>query len=401
MAIVSADDIRGGLRRQEFVLYYQPKISLISNRIVGAEALVRWQRADGTVLPPAAFIPVAERHGLIKPLTQQLLPLLIRDLAQPGLDGQARVSLNVGSGDLEDRVLTAAILDAIDGGRLRPASLELEITETQALHSGACVLGNVQDLTTAGIGLAMDDYGIGYSSMDTLSQWPFTTIKLDQGIVVRMLGSDKNATIVRSSIRLGHELGLEVVAEGVETLCQHDFLVEAGCGIAQGFLVSRPLPLDAFLAFCANPGRCRGMPVGLVHMAIVDHVQWRRRMASYAIQRSLLAADAPLRQDGGHPPLCPTRCALGKWYFGEGRYFAGTPMYRDLDAPHQRLHEVGARIVAAIRGGAGHAAIAPLLQELKQVSVGLIRLLEDLEDAGLEALFMLPPIPACPADASA
>jgi hypothetical protein len=157
------------------------------------------------------------------------------------------------------------------------------------------VLSNIRALSDAGVGLAMDDYGIGYSSMDTLSQWPFTTIKLDQGIVERMLDSSKNATIVRSSIRLAHELGLEVVAEGVETLPQHDFLVEAGCRIAQGYLLSRPLPLDEFKAFCAHPSRCRGLPVGLVHMAIVDHVQWRREMASYAIQRSGLPSDSPLR----------------------------------------------------------------------------------------------------------
>lgn len=391
---VTADDILGGLRNNEFVLYYQPKASLISNRIVGAEALVRWRRPDGTILPPGAFVPVAERERLINQLTLHLLPQLIRDLVDHGLADDLCVSFNVSTCDLEDGVFTGAILDAIGAAHLPPAALELEITETQALHSGPEVLGNIRALSEAGVGLAMDDYGIGYSSMDTLSQWPFTTIKLDQGIVERMLDSAKNATIVRSSIRLAHELGLEVVAEGVETVPQHDFLVEAGCRIVQGFLISRPLPLIEFEAFRANPSRCRGLPVGLVHMAIVDHVQWRREMASYAIQRCGLPPAAPLRQAHSYPTLCLTECALGKWYVGEGRYFADLPMFRDLDAPHRGLHEVGARIVARIQGGAGPDEMAPLLQELKQVSVTLIRILEDLEDSGLDALFRLQSHPA-------
>jgi EAL domain-containing protein (putative c-di-GMP-specific phosphodiesterase class I) len=334
-------------------------------------------------------VPVAERERLINRLTLQLLPLLIGDLVNNGLADDLCVSFNVSTCDLEDNALTGAILDAIGTARLPPAALELEITETQALHSGPEVLSNIRALSEAGVGLAMDDYGIGYSSMDTLSEWPFTTIKLDQGIVERMLDSSKNATIVRSSIRLAHELGLEVVAEGVETLPQHDFLVEAGCRIAQGFLLSRPLPLAEFKAFCAHPSRCRGLPVGLVHMAIVDHVQWRREMASYAIQRSGLPPDSKLRQADTYPALCLTQCALGKWYEGEGRHFSNLPVFRDLDAPHRGLHDVGARIVARIRAGAGPDEMAPLLLELKQVSVTLIRILEDLEDSGLEALFRL------------
>ncbi|MDY0976743.1 EAL domain-containing protein [Massilia sp. CFBP9012] len=387
MSIVSRDEIAGALRRREFILYYQPKVSLTSNRIVGAEALVRWQRPDGTLLPASAFIGAVERAGLLKSLTRRLLPQLVHDLVDGGLAEQFQVSFNVCSCDLENSTLTSMILDAIVRRALPPAALELEITETQALQAAPCVLYNVQALTEAGIGLAMDDYGIGYSSIDTLSQWPFTTIKLDQGIVVRMLDSPKNATIVRSSIRLGHELGLEVVAEGVETLAQHDFLVEAGCGVAQGFLISRALPLAGFKAFCAAAGKCRGLPVGLVHMAIVDHVQWRRQLASFAIRRAALPPDAPLRQSAGHPTLCVTKCALGRWYLSEGRYFAGTPTYHALDAPHRRLHEIGARIVERIRAGASQPDIAPLMRELKQVSLILIGLLEDIEDAGFESLF--------------
>jgi hypothetical protein len=133
------------------------------------------------------------------------------------------------------------------------------------------------------------------------------------------------------------------------------------------------------------------MPIGLVHMAIVDHVQWRRQMVSYAIQRSALPPDSPVRQLEDYPPLCLTKCALGKWYVGEGRYFADIPMYQAIDAPHRALHEVGDGIVGKVRSGASLSDMVPLMYELKQVSATLIRLLEDVEDAGLEALYTSPP----------
>lgn len=394
MATVTEHEVVQGLRDAEFLLYYQPKASLLTNRIVGAEALARWRRPDGTLLLPAAFIPVAERSVLMRQLSLQLLLRLVNDLIDGRLGDELSISFNVTARDLEDATLADVILHAIVHRGLPPAALELEITETQALQAGDRVLQQVMVLAEAGVGLAMDDYGIGYSSIDTLSQWPFTTIKLDQGIVGRMLDSDKSATIVRSSIRLGHELGLNVVAEGVETSAQHDFLVEAGCKLAQGFLVSRPLPLEEFRVFRHNIGMCRGIPIGLVHMAIVDHVQWRRQMVSFAIQRSALPPDSPVRQMPGYPPMCATKCALGKWYIGDGQYFAGTPMYQAIDRPHHALHDIGGAIVGRIRGGASLCDIAHLLHELKQASTTLIRLLEDLEDAGLEAMYGMP-APVC------
>ncbi|MCC6070333.1 EAL domain-containing protein [Massilia sp. GCM10020059] len=400
MATVIESEIVQGLRNGEFILYYQPKASLVTNRIVGAEALARWRRPDALEVPPGVFIPLAERSSLIRQLTLQLLDRLLEDVAGNGLGQGLSVSLNVSARDLEDATLTRTILHALAHRRLATTVLELEITETQALQGGERMLSNVQALAEAGIGLAMDDYGIGYSTMDTLSQWPFTTIKLDQGIVGRMLNSPKNATIVRSSIRLGHELGLSVVAEGVESPEQHDFLVESGCRVAQGYLISRPLPFNEFDVFRHNIGKCHGMPIGLVYMAILDHIQWRRQMVSYAIQRTALPKDSPVRQLDGFPALCLTQCALGKWYNGEGRYFADNPMYQAIDAPHRALHDVGARIVEAVRAGAGLRDMAPLLGGLKQASTRLVCLLEDLEDAGLEALYTAPE-PDCPAASQA
>jgi EAL domain-containing protein (putative c-di-GMP-specific phosphodiesterase class I) len=338
-------------------------------------------------LPPSAFIPLAERTGAIKDLTLQLLARLVHDLDSAGLDENLIVSLNVTAQDFEDDMLTNALFKSIADGALRPGSLELEITETQALWGGTRIREQLRVLVDAGVGLAMDDYGIGYSSIDTLSQWPFTTIKLDQGMIGRMLASSKDSTIVRSSIRLGHELGVNVVAEGVEALAQQDFLAEAGCRLVQGYLVSSPLPLDEFQLFRHHNRRCHGMPPGLAHMALIDHVQWRRQMLRYAIRAVSLPPSHPVRQLGGHPILCEHSCAFGRWYVDADERTVATDTYQALATPHADLHRLGRNIVDEVSNGAALEDIAPMLSELKQASNELVCLLEDLEDDGLHALY--------------
>lgn len=380
-------DLAAGLQNGEFILHYQPKLSLVTNQVVGAEALARWRLPDGSLLPPSAFIPLAERTGAIKELTLQLLGRLVDDMQGDPPDGDIDVSLNVTVQDFEDGCFTNTLLEIIADGRIRPASLELEITETQALSADMRVREQLQALRDVGVGLAMDDYGIGYSSMDTLSQWPFTTIKLDQGLIRRMLTSSKDSTIVRSAIRLGHELGLNVVAEGVEGVLQQDFLAEAGCKLMQGYLVSSPLPMAEYRLFRHYSSRSPEIAPGLAHMALIDHVQWRRQMACYAIRTASLPSGSPIRQVDDYPALRQTSCALGEWYASAGSCAMGTSVYRALAEPHTNLRRIGKKIVHRVRSGADLADIAPMLDELKQVSNQLIRLLEDLEDAGLHALY--------------
>jgi EAL domain-containing protein (putative c-di-GMP-specific phosphodiesterase class I) len=379
-------DIVQGLDNREFVLYYQPKMSLLTNRIVGAEALARWHRPDGSVMTPGAFFPAVERAGMMSDFTLQLLPQLLEDVASV-LGTDLRISFNVSASDFDDDRLGERVLRAIEHDYLPPACLELEMTETQALGGDDLVLGRIRALVEAGVGLSMDDFGIGYSNLDTLSRLPFSTLKLDQGIVRHMLVSRKSATIISSSIRLGHELGLEVIAEGVETPAQQDFLVEAGCKLMQGYLLSPALPLHAFQELRNKLGSGRIVPMGSVHMAIVDHVQWRRQMVSYAIQRASLPLSAPGRKIDGFPEMCPTRCALGRWYFGEGRHLSGCPIYDAIDSPHRELHRIGDVIVELVRNGASLAELETQLSTMRGVSTGMIRLLEDLEDLGLNHLY--------------
>jgi EAL domain-containing protein (putative c-di-GMP-specific phosphodiesterase class I) len=388
-SMITESEIDEGLRRNEFLLYYQPKISLVTGRIIGAEALIRWARSDGSITSPLEFIPVAEKSQLIKRVTGYIFQRLVDDMPYLGSMNDLTVSFNVSARDFEDMVLARKILESIGTNRMTPESFEVEITETQALMAGQHVMDNIALLCDAGIGLTMDDYGTGYSSIDNLSKWPFTTIKLDQGIVGRMLASEKNATIVRSSIRLGHELKVNVVAEGVETSEQYQFLLEAGCKTVQGYLVSKPLPLEEFIAFRSKATASSSFPIGLVHMAIMDHVQWRRQIVSYVAKRSALPPDSPIRRSTGYPPTSCHECSLGRWYFGVGQVFSEHSAFIALDMPHRALHETGLELIRQVQEGASPHDIAPLLKDLQACSTTLVSLLECLEDIALTDLYRL------------
>jgi hypothetical protein len=292
----------------------------------------------------------------------------------------------VSARDFDDLGLTRKIALAVEKGMLDPSAIEIEITETEALAGGVALIRNLSTLHQAGIALTMDDYGTGYSSIDTLSKWPFSTIKLDQGLVGRMLDSSKNATIVRSSIRLGHELDINVIAEGVETAEQCQFLLEAGCTLAQGYFISQPLPLEEFAAFHAHHTPFTGFPIGLVHMAILDHVQWRRQIVRHIIRCAQLDPGDQLRFQQGYPELCMTKCFLGRWYFRQDGAFSDQAIFLAIDVPHRKLHELGANLVEQVQAGAQLHDVAPLLHDLNECSKVLLGLLQALEEAGIAEL---------------
>jgi EAL domain-containing protein (putative c-di-GMP-specific phosphodiesterase class I) len=387
--MITEKHIRDGLQQNEFLFYYQPKVSLVSGELAGAEALIRWKKSDGSIVAPWEFIPLAEKSDLINRISSHMFSRLVNDisiLAGTGAGELAPISFNASAADFKDDKLTRQIIEAVEKFRINPKTIDVEITETAALEGGKFLFDTLALLHDCGIALTMDDYGTGYSSIDTLSKWPFTTIKIDQGIVRRMLESEKTATIVQSSIRMGHELNLNVVAEGVETEEQYHFLLEAGCKVVQGYLISEPLPLGKFTAFRQRDPSPARYPIGLIHMAIIDHIQWRWQLVRQVIRCAQLPPDSPLRHGRGYPELCHRKCALGQWYFGVGQVFSGHTGYRALDVPHRELHEIGSALIAYVEAGALLHEIAPLLEDLKECSKVLLGLLESLEDQGIAQL---------------
>jgi EAL domain-containing protein (putative c-di-GMP-specific phosphodiesterase class I) len=376
-------EIIEAIQKDELAIFYQPNISLVTGKIYGAEALIRLIKPDGSIIGPDEFIPMAERSSLIKDITRHMFQKLVNDLLVLTDVEQLSLSFNASAKDFEDDAFTKLVLESLNIFKIQADCLQVEITETAALEAGYKIKKNIMPLREAGVGLAMDDFGKGYSSLDTLSRWPFTTIKLDQGLVCGMFNSDKCLTIVENSIRMAHELGVGVVAEGVENYEQYHRLLEVGCTRIQGYWISKPLPLDKFISFVKEDIRWSGLPVGLVHMAIIDHVQWRRKLVSELVRAVSLPKESPRRQGLNPPPLSSNDCKLGRWYNGIGQMFKERPSFQKLTRPHQELHDIGKSLVTMVEDGAGMDDITAGLRELSERSMEVLNLLHALEFEGM------------------
>jgi diguanylate cyclase (GGDEF)-like protein/PAS domain S-box-containing protein len=248
-------DLRRALKGGELQLYFQPQLDLAAGRIVGGEALVRWRHPRHGLLRPAEFIPVAETSGLIVPLGTWVLQEACRQARAWRKTGLPPLTIAVNlslaqcrNGDL--RRMTWQALRATD---LEPRWLELEVTESLFLSAGNGHIEDLRRLRTRGVRVSIDDFGTGYSSLGRLRQLPVDQIKIDRSFVAGVGHSADAEAIVRAVIRLGHSLGLRVVAEGVETGTQCAFLQAEGCDAAQGFHIAKPLPPGDFAAlFTAN-----------------------------------------------------------------------------------------------------------------------------------------------------
>lgn len=380
---ISEIDILDGIRNDEFVFYYQPKVSMISGKVCGAEALIRWIKPDGRMIPPNAFIPIAERTSLINQITLHMLPKLIKDqLVLMDLVGLT-TSFNASAKDFEDDVFCNLLLSSLNKAKLPSHCIEIELTETAALESSEKIKNRILPLREAGVSLSMDDFGKGYSSIETLSLLPFNVIKLDQSIIERMLSSKKVLTIIESTIRMAHELGIDVVAEGVETIDQYNHLLECGCTKVQGYWVSKAIPIDEYISFVEKNQRWSGVPIGLIHMAIIDHVQWRKQLVSELVGLANLPHDSPRRSHELLTPLSCFECKLGHWYYSFGKRFCNLSSYQAIEEPHHKLHELGDHLANLVKNGAGMLELTPHLRQLSESSLAVLSCLQELADDGL------------------
>ncbi len=234
------------LKENEFVLHYQPLVSLITGRTVGFEALVRWQHPEKGLVMPGTFIPVAEETGVILGLGEWVLATACRQLKvwhQKGLE-DLRVAVNFSARQFQERHLAHIVSKALADSDLEPRHLEIEITESIAMEGAEVVVANLNLLRSMGIGIAIDDFGTGYSSMSYLKRYPVTSLKIDRSFVTDLPINAADAGIVRAIIEMAHGSRLHVTAEGVETKEQFMRLQEAGCDEMQGYWVSRPLTLE-------------------------------------------------------------------------------------------------------------------------------------------------------------
>jgi diguanylate cyclase (GGDEF)-like protein/PAS domain S-box-containing protein len=255
-------ELRRAIAEDELVLHFQPLLDLRSKRIDRVEALVRWQHPTDGLIPPAGFIPLAEQTGLIKALTHHVLDLALRQ-CRCWLDdgGSTAVSVNVSPRNLNDGGFSEDVLHLLRSHGVPPENLLLEVTEHGIVADPAVAEATLRALSELGVRIALDDFGAGHSSLAFLARLPLHQIKIDRSFVTDLATNAGNDVIVRSIIRLGHELGLEVVGEGVETPEVETRLEQYGCDLVQGFRLTPALPaaeLERWLkaqARHANPGR--------------------------------------------------------------------------------------------------------------------------------------------------
>jgi diguanylate cyclase (GGDEF)-like protein len=253
-------ELRRAVERDELRLYYQPKVSLHSASISAVEALIRWRHPVRGLVPPAMFIPFAEHTGYIKLLTRWVIREAMRQCGEWLRQGlRLQVSVNISARDLMNRDLPTEVANVLAEHQVPPGLLCLEITESGFMEDPAHAQRVVDRLAELGVQLSIDDYGTGYSSLSYIMRLPVQELKIDRSFISRMASDAETSTIVRSTIDLGHNLGLRVVAEGVEDLPVWNMLRSLGCDDAQGFFMSRPLDARSLAAWIrANDGYWRG-----------------------------------------------------------------------------------------------------------------------------------------------
>jgi EAL domain-containing protein (putative c-di-GMP-specific phosphodiesterase class I) len=249
-------DLRLALQLDQFVLHYQPQVQR-GGRVTGVEALVRWQQPERGLVPPGEFIALAEETGLIVALGERILEMACLQLAQwatqPGMS-HLTLSVNVSPRQFQQDSFVPQVLAALARSGAPAQRLKLEITESLLIANVDEVITRMTALKAHGVGFSLDDFGTGYSSLSYLKRLPLDQLKIDQGFVRDILVDANDAAIARMVIVLAESLGLEVMAEGVETIEQQQALHAQGCHAYQGYLYSRPLPLQAFEQLAMLPG---------------------------------------------------------------------------------------------------------------------------------------------------
>ncbi len=245
------DEIDRAIRKKEFVFYYQPEYDLSTKKILGLEALLRWNHPVRGLVSPMEFIPLLEKSKLIHKLTPFIFNQALKDLKEIKKNGfdQLFMSVNLSVVQLQDPALLTVIKRSLNKYQIDPGFLECEVTETAMVENfidALLVLNKIDDLK---IRLSIDDFGAGYSSFNYLRELNVHKLKIDREFIRTLFEKKSNETILSAIINLGHNLNLTVLAEGIETVKQENWLKKYGCDVGQGFLFSKPLPLPILLNF--------------------------------------------------------------------------------------------------------------------------------------------------------
>ncbi len=368
--------IRRALSEREFVLYYQPKVNMRTGRVIGAEALIRWQHPERGLLPPALFLPVIEDHPLAIQVGEWVIDAALSQMASwRGVGVDLPVSVNVSAHQLQQADFVERLREILAAHpELRPGDLELEVLETSALEDLSRVSTVIEECRAIGVSFALDDFGTGYSSLTYLKRLPVAQLKIDQSFVRDMLGDPEDLAILDGVVGLAAAFRRQVIAEGVETVEHGVMLLQLGCDLAQGYGIARPMPAQQLPDWVAtwrpDPAWAGLSSVSRDDLPLlfagVEHRAW------------IAAIENRLRGEPETPPLDPHQCRLGRWLDVEGRARYGDhPAYLDLEPLHQRVHALAAELLDLQARGRRHEALARL-RELHGLRDALLQRLQTL-----------------------
>ena len=240
-------DLRNAIENNELELFYQPQVNSKNRKIIASEALVRWRHKEYGLVPPIRFIPLAEETGLIQPLGHYVLEQAIKQNKKWNQQGyDLSVGINLSARQFIQSDLVGQIKQLIQQYDLKAENIDLEITESIAMQDAENSINKMHHLKELGVNLSMDDFGTGYSSLSYLHKFPLDMLKIDRSFVKDIMGNSEDGAIARAVIAMAHSMKLKVVAEGVETEDQYQFLTEHGCEVIQGYLISEPVPAEGF-----------------------------------------------------------------------------------------------------------------------------------------------------------
>jgi len=383
----TAAQIATAMERDELVMYYQPKVCLMRGIVVGAEALVRWKDPHSRVLSPSVFLPQAEASGLLHDMTVRLLDDVVAACAAVrGLSPDLALSINVAPSDLESKAISSRIDSYLSGGAIEPNELQIEITESTVMGNFDAVCDELAALNGMGIQVLMDDFGTGYSSIDRLSQMPFTALKLDQGVVRRMSTSSQNLSLVRSAITMARELGMTSIAEGVESAEQYNILIASGCEEAQGFYISKPLPLDEFLEFVKKDYMYPSSQIGCVHQAISNVLQYRKSLLDIAVCAALGDGKVASSITDAKLSGIDQGSRASEWYYGIGQLLNYHQSFQAVEDPLNQLTELGANLQKDLVAGSSKLPVNDRFQDIDLCVTAIVAELQLLESVLLTEL---------------
>jgi diguanylate cyclase (GGDEF)-like protein/PAS domain S-box-containing protein len=376
--------LQTALAHREFVLFYQPKVDMRQGRVIGAEALIRWQHPERGLLSPVEFLPQMAGSELEIALGEWVIDAALAQMArwrEAGVD--LAVAVNIAPAHLGRADFAARLESILDRHPGPPGRLQLEVVESAALEDIEHAAALMEDCRRLGVGFALDDFGTGYSSLLYLKRLPVDLVKIDQSFVRDLLTDPNDLAIAEAVIGLAEAFRIPVIAEGVETETIGAALIHLGCPLGQGYGIARPMPAEEMPAWIAGwrPPAAWAVQAGggkqdeaVLTAAELDHRIWVERLQAW-----LDGAAA------GPPELGHRACRFGRWYYGPGRVlYGGRPAFQAIDPLHRRVHELGAAIVAKHQAGEGAAAQADMAQ-LRDLRERLIDKLHALARAMDEA----------------